>query len=265
VEAFTISGSSAFTLGFAALPDLPTRILAFTEAAVGLFLVALLISYLPTIYSAFSKRETAVTLLEVRAGSPPSAVTLLERFFRLHREHHFEEFFTEWERWFGEVEETHTSLAALGLFRSPRSTRSWVTASGAVLDSAALIASVVETEREAQEDLCIRAGYLALRHICDFFLIPYNPDPNADTPISVSRAEFDEACDHLAAAGVPLKADRERAWRDFAGWRCNYDEPLLALAELTLAPVAPWSSDRCHGQLRRLGATYGKVRRQRAA
>src|SRR5262249_35500022 len=161
--------------------------------------------------------------LEVRAGSPPSAVTLIARIYRLGRQHHLEEFFTQWELWFVELDETHTSLAALSFFRSPQPRRSWVTASGAVLDAAALIASAVEIERESQEDLCIRAGYLALRHICDFFRIPYHPEPNSDLPISVSRAEFDAACDHLTVARVPLKADRDQAWRDFAGWRCNYD------------------------------------------
>src|SRR5262249_31190160 len=161
-------------------------------------------------------------------------------------------FFTQWEQWFVELDETHTSLAALSFFRSPQPRRSWVTASGAVLDAAALIASAVEIERESQEDLCIRAGYLALRHVCDFFRIPYHPDPDVSLPVAVTRAEFDAACNQLSAARVPLKADRDQAWRDFAGWRCNYDEVLLALAELTMAPEAPWSADRCTGQLRRL-------------
>ena len=96
----------------------------------------------------------------------------------------------------------------------------------------------------AQADLCIRAGYLALRRIADFFQIAYNANPQPGDPISISRDEFDAACDELARHGVPLKADRDQAWRDFAGWRVNYDTVLLALAAITMAPYAPWSSDR---------------------
>ena len=63
-------------------------------------------------------------------------------------------------------------------------------------------------------------------------------------PISIDRTEFDAAYDRLAAAGLPLKPDRDQCWRDFAGWRVNYDTVLLDLARLTMAPYAPWSSDR---------------------
>src|SRR3984893_13879142 len=84
INIFKISGSSLFTLGYATLDDLPTTILIFTEAAIGLFLIALLIAYLPNMYAAFSKREAAVTLLEVRAGSPPSALEMFKRYQRIH-------------------------------------------------------------------------------------------------------------------------------------------------------------------------------------
>ena len=86
--------------------------------------------------------------------------------------------------------------------------------------------------------------YLALRSIADYFEIAYNPHAKAEDPISVSRAEFDTLLDHLEADDVPLKADRDQAWRDFSGWRVNYDTVLVALAGLTAAPPAPWSSDR---------------------
>src|SRR5204863_3163521 len=85
---------------------------------------------------------------------------------------------------------------------------------------------------------------LALRELADLYGIPYDPDPAPEALISISRDEFDDAYRHLGAAGVPIRPDRERAWRDFAGWRVNYDSVLLALAGLTMAPYAPWSSDR---------------------
>jgi hypothetical protein len=243
---FLVSGSSLFTLGFATVDTLPQMILAFSEATIGLILVALLIAYLPTMYSNFSRRETAVTLLAVRAGSPPSAVEMILRVHRigLLGDSEMHEFWREWEAWFAELEESHTSLASLVFFRSPNPNHSWVTASGAVLDTAALTVSVLDVPRDPQVDLCIRAGYLALRRIADFFRIQYHSDPHyPDDPISISRAEFDAVCERLADGGVPLKADREQAWHDFAGWRVNYDTVLLAVARLVMAPEAPWSSD----------------------
>src|SRR5262249_46294648 len=141
--ALTTSGSSLFTLGFATLGDLPTTLLAFTEATIGLILIALLISYLPTMYSAFSRPETAVTLLAVRAGSPPSAVELIWRYHAVNGLDGMHDLWVSWEQWFAELEETHTSLAALPYFRSSRPERSWVTAAGTVLDAAALRASTL--------------------------------------------------------------------------------------------------------------------------
>ena len=238
--AFKVSGSSLLTLGFSTVEDLPATVLAFSEATIGLILVALLIAYLPTMYAAFSRREAAVSMLEVRAGSPPSAVEMILRFHRLNRLIYFNTLWTSWEVWFVELEESHTSLAALAFFRSPHPDRSWITAAGTVLDAAALVISTVDIPPDPQANLCIRAGYLALRRIAEFFRIPYNPDPAPDDPISLSRATFDAAYDQLAAAGVPLKPDRDAAWKGFAGWRVNYDTVLVTLASLTMAPDAPW-------------------------
>jgi len=136
---YKISGSSLFTLGYAVADDFVTTSLIFTESAIGLFLVALLIAYLPTMYAAFSKREAAVTMLEVRAGSPPSALEMISRFDRLNRLDKLGELWVTWELWFVDIDESHTSLAALSFFRSPQSSRSWITAAGTVLDAAALV------------------------------------------------------------------------------------------------------------------------------
>ena len=262
--AFSTSGSSAFTLGFARVHDLPSTALAFSEAALGIGLLALLITYLPSMYAAFSRREREVALLEVRAGSPPTAEAMLRRYYLIHGFDRLPEAFEEWEKWFADVEESHTSLAALPFFRSPRPERSWITAAGAVLDAAALRSSIIDAERVSSAELCVRAGYLALRHIADFFSIVYDPDPAPTDPISIRREEFDGLCDRLAAAGVPLKPDRDQAWRDFAGWRVNYDTVLLALATLTMAPTAPWSSDRSP-PFRRVPVTpWGRRRRFRS-
>jgi hypothetical protein len=242
-EDLTSSGSALLTLGFERPDGLPTAVLAFTEAGIGLTLVALLITYLPSLYSAFSARESQVALLEVRAGGPPSGVAMIERFARINWVGGLSSVWERWERWFVDLEESHTSFPALVFFRSPQPQQSWVTAAGAVLDAAALHSSTL-VEHDPDAMLCIRSGYIALRRIAGFFGIPYDPDPQPDGPISVTREEYDEAYDRLAAAGLELKGDRDQAWRDFVGWRVNYDQVLLALAGLVMAPYAPWSSDR---------------------
>jgi hypothetical protein len=242
--AFLLSGSSLLTLGFAPVHGILQTALAFSAATIGLGLIALLIAYLPTMYAAFSHREMAVTLLEVRAGSPPSAITMIERYHRIHNLTHLHDQWVAWEIWFSELEESHTTFAALPFFRSPHPERSWITAAGTVLDSAALANSTLDLPRDPTADLCIRAGFLALRQIADFLRLPHNPLPKPDDPISITREEFDAVCERLASSGVPLKPDRDQAWRDFAGWRVNYDAVLIGLAKLIIAPAAPWTGHR---------------------
>ncbi len=239
-----VSGSSFTTLGFSPPHGNPSDAAAVVEAVIGLGLVALLISFLPSIYSSFQRRELQVALLEVRAGDPPSAMKLIRRHYLIVSLDRLDELYITWELWFADIEETHTTLASLPFFRSPLPGRSWVTAAGAVLDSAALMVSTVDGPPLPEAQLCLRAGYLSLRRIAGFFGVPYDDDPAPGDPITVDRSEFDELCADLVAAGVPLRPDLDQAWRDFSGWRVNYDEVLVRLAGLVMAPYAPWSSDR---------------------
>ena len=258
-QSLVLSGSSITTLGFARPTDLPAAVLSFSEAALGLVLLALLITYLPSIYTVFSRREALVASLEVRAGTPASAVELLQRSWRVERLEGLRELWARWEDWFLDVAETHTSTPVLVFFRSPLPDHSWVIASGAILDSASLLLSAVDRPFDPRAAFCVRAGYLALRRVARFFRIPFDEDPAADDPISILREEFDQACEALGRQGLPLKEDRDRAWKDFRGWRVNYDRVLIALGGLTMAPPAPWVSDR---SLRdwRPRAVFGRAR-----
>lgn len=243
-EAFALAGSSLFTLGFGVHTDLPHVALTFVGAGVGLAFLALFITYLPSVYSAFQRRERGVAKLEVRAGEPPSGVYLIDLAWRVGRLENLRELWAEWEDWFTDVDESHGSFPVLAFFRSSHPDESWITAAGAVLDAASLFDSSVDVPRIPEPQYMIRSGYLCLRELADFFLIPVDHDPPPDGPISIRREEFDEAYERLRATGVPLKPDRDRCWRDFAGWRVNYDAALVGLARLTMAPRAPWSSDR---------------------
>jgi hypothetical protein len=243
--AYSVSGSSLLTLGFAEPSGVARIGLEFSEATLGLILLALLITYLPSMYAAFSRREAQVAMVANFAGQPPSAGELIERFWVLEDIDRLDaELWATWTSWFVEIDETHTSLSALPFFRSPQADRSWITAAGVVLDSGALRVSTLDLPRSPATELCIRSGYLALRNIATFFGIEHDPDPCAEDPISVTRAEYDATCDRLADVGVPLKPDRDQAWRDFVGWRVNYDTVLITLATLVMAPYAPWISDR---------------------
>ena len=244
-EALTLSGSSLFTLGFK-MHDTPLHMLfSFIEAALGMMIVALLIGYLPTMYAAFSLREAAVNQLDVRAGTPPTVSELVRRAHQIGKLGDMNQFWREWELLFTQIAESHTTLPALVYFRSPLGDRSWVTAAGSVLDAAAFMRSTVAVRRDPQADLCIRAGYLALRQIADYYGLSYDADPQYPAnPVSIDRSEFDAVYAELLTADVPLVSDRDQAWLDFAGWRVNYDRVLLALCALTAAPYAPWSSDR---------------------
>lgn len=261
-DAATASGSALLTLGLIHPASIAATLVSFTAAAVGFILLALLISYLPTLYGVFSRREAGVMTLETRAGSPPSAAVLLERFWNIEFFDELAGLWERWEGWFVELAETHTSFPAIAFFRSPEPDHSWITAAGTVLDAASIRCAAVDAPRDPRAELMIRAGYIALRRIAAFFGFWFDPDPRPDDPISIARAEFDEACERLVRAGMPVKADRDQAWRDFSGWRVNYDTVLLELAALTQAPPTPWTSDRSPVVSGRPGS--GRVRNRSA-
>jgi len=246
-DALLLSGSSLTTLGFRSAEGTAEMLVAILEALFGLGLVALLISFLPTIYSHFSRRETTVAKLFIRAENESGSadpVTLLVRSHSIGGLGRLDEIWEEWDQWFVELSESHRSFPSLNFFRSPDPDRSWVTGAGLVLDLASIHLSAVDVDANPRAALMVRSGFLSLRSLCEFFGIPYEPDPSPDDPISVTREEYDAAYARLAAAGVPVRADREQAWRDFRGWRVNYDGPLTYLADYTMAPYQPWVSDR---------------------
>ncbi len=242
--AIELSGSSVFTLGTTSVHHLGGDLLTYAEAGLGLLLVTLLITYLPSIYTAFSRRENGVSLLRIRAGSPPRSWAMLIRYHRIMERERLSAVWETWEGWFADIEETHASFSILSFFRSPQPEQSWVTAAGTVLDAASLWVSSVEHPRDPDAQLCIRAGYITLRRIAALFDLPYDADPRPGDPITIDRSEWEASVNEMADAGVPIVADRDAAWDAFRGWRVNYDSVLLNLARMLEAPPAPWVSDR---------------------
>jgi hypothetical protein len=244
-QSFLISGSSWFTLGTAFRGTFPSSILTFVQASMGVIITALLVSYLPSIYQAYQRRETLVGLLESRAGIPPHPAVMLSRYQWINGLHLLDDdVFSKWEQWFVEVEESHTSFAALAFFRSPRMDRSWITAAGCVLDTAAIRLSCFDMPFSGQTALCLRTGFISLRRLAEYFHTPFDADPLPTDTISVTRVEFNNMLVELRAAGVPLRSNEDQMWADFQGWRVNYDKALVGLAKLIIAPDGRWSSDR---------------------
>ena len=238
--ALKLSGSSLFTLGTTtAQGDL--AVLQFIEAAVGLTLLALLIAFIPTLYSAFQRREFSVSRLSVRAGIPATPWGVLEIAKSVESFERLDELWREWEQWFIEVGETHTTLPILNYYRSPNANQTWIGSAATVLDAAALFNAAVDAKPSPTAGLCIRSGWLTLRRLADYFKIPYPTNLHRSIPIAISREEFDIVLERLERSGVALVADREAAWLDYVGWRVNYDAIIEACYHLFNCPRTDWT------------------------
>lgn len=240
LDAFVLSGSSLTTLGIRSAESTETLVLIVIEALIGLGLVGLVISYLPTVYSAYQDREIAVARLEVRAGRPAHPLTFLERGHRIGWLDAMDDVWAEWEHWFLEIEETHSTHTSLSFFRSARYGRSWLQTAGVVLDAAALLQSTVDVERSPRAALCIRSGFVTLGTLADTFRIERPIDPAPYDHISITRLTFDQLCAELKGRGIPLKDDLDQAWTEFAGWRVNYDASLMGLLEYLRIEPGEW-------------------------
>jgi hypothetical protein len=251
-SAFVDSGSSLFTLGFAVPAGTAPAVIVFLAAATGLLILALQIAYLPTLYAAFNRRETAVTLLNERAGMPSWGPELLARTHYalgtgVSTLDTMPDLYAQWESWAADVAESHSTYPVLVRFRSPGPLSSWVTALLAVLDSAALfLALSPEAAPVVPARLCLRGGFRCFNRVARTlgFDIPEEPDPDAG--ISVTYAQFLDAVGRMREVGFPIERDPAEAWPDFVGWRVNYERAAYAVAEAVYAVPALWSGPRRH-------------------
>jgi hypothetical protein len=249
-DAFTLAGSSMFTLGFAAPSGSVPAALVFIAAATGLIIVTLQIAYLPTLYAAFNRRETDVALLNARAGVPSWGPELLARTHYalgsgVSTIDTLPELYEQWERWAADVAESHTTYLPLVRFRSPRPLSSWVTALLAVLDSAALILVLSpESAPTVPARLCLRSGFLCFSQIARAmgFEIPDEADPASGT--SLTYADFLDAIARMREVDFPIEREPEEAWPGFVGWRVNYEQAAYAIAAAVDAVPALWSGPR---------------------
>lgn len=243
------SALSLLTLGFGDIVPVGTaaRVLVVVEAATGLAVVALVISFLFSLYGSFQKREVAIVSLEAVAGAPPSGLAILEAHRKLGVMDGLGPLFDEWRQWSAEVLESHLAYPILGYFRSSHDDQSWVSALGAVLDAATLVVTTVEDGPKGQAKMVLQVGGHLVEDLARFFRLATFEDPG------VERAEFDQARRRLQAKGYKLR-EADAAWAAFAGLRSAYAGPLNEMATWWTTPPAQWIGDRSSvGHRRRVG------------
>jgi hypothetical protein len=251
-QAFSQAGSSLFTLGYARPDGAPLTAIDYLAAASGLVVVALQIGYLPSLYAAFNRRETEVTLLSSRAGTPAWGPEILARTrfgFGVEEDGAvMDEFYLQWERWAADLSESHTNYPVLTRFRSPTQLGSWLVALVAVLDSAALWMALAPSGAPAvQARLCLRMGFLALRSIAETVGLDVDHDPHPDTPLQLTYEEYLAGIARITSTSFRTERGPDEAWPDFRGWRVNYESVAYALMNRLDAVPGPWTGPRSNG------------------
>ncbi|HTT88825.1 MAG TPA: hypothetical protein VMF65_04665 [Acidimicrobiales bacterium] len=249
VTALTEAGSSMFTLGFVYTHGNEPAAVDVVAGATGMIVVALQIAYLPTLYGAFNRRETEVTLLGARAGHPPWGPELLlrTRYGVAVRTDDLPAFYNLWERWAADVAESHSNYPVLVRFRSPNALDSWLVGLLSVMDSAAMLLALRPSQDRIEPRRAIRMGFTAFREIGGALGMSVDLDPDPDSEISLSFEEFAAAVDQLRTVGFPIEREAAEAWPHFRGWRVNYEALAYALAYRTDQVPAPWSGPRRWG------------------
>ena len=235
-----VSGTTFFTLGLGDVTPRGAlaRGLTVLESGLGFGFLALVIGYFPVLYNAFSKREVSITLLDPRAGSPPSAGELLRRHGRDHL-HHLDRFLHEWEQWTAELIESHVSYPVLAYFRSQHSNQSWLAALTTILDACALLMAGTEEGEDWQASIT----FATARHAAIDLAKVFHLEPRAPSPDRLSSSDFARLSHLLSEAGRPPSDPKETAQR-LADLRQTYEPYINALADRFLMPLPVWVSPR---------------------
>lgn len=235
------AGTGLLTIGFGDIvPTAPvTRLIVIGSAGLGLGTVALVITYLFSLYGSFQRREVLVTMLDARAGAPPSGVALLETSQRTGLMDDLPALFGDWERWAAEVLDSHVAYPILGYFRSSHDNESWVASLGAMLDAAVLILTTVEGQPRGRAEMLVAIGVHLVEDVSSFFGF------SNDGRVGVERTEYDAARLRLEAAGFKLEGP-DVGWILFAQIRARYASRLNELAGFWMTPPALWVGDRDH-------------------
>jgi hypothetical protein len=231
------SGETFFTLGYGDIVPASyfSRALSVIEAGMGFGFLAVVIGYLPTLYSAFSRREIEISLLDARAGSPPSATELLSRALDGGQSGTLDQLFHDWERWAAEVLESHLSYPVLSFYRSQHSNQSWLGALTVILDATALVIAGIEgvnSEQARRTFKMARHAAVDLAQVVNAHHDPASHDRLTAEDLAQIRAQ-------LGAKGMRLGLgpDVEQKLHDL---RLRYEPYVVGIARNLYIPLPPW-------------------------
>jgi hypothetical protein len=236
------SGETFFTLGYGDI--VPTtaaaRLLSVLEAGMGFAFLGVVIGYIPVVYTSFSKREIQISMLDARAGSPPTAAELLVRLAGTSDHPTIEqgvldEVLRDWERWSAELLESQLSYPVLTFFRSQHSNQSWVGALTTMLDVTTLILVGIEGVHPGQA----RLSFAMARHAAVDLAQVVNARYDAAAPERLDEADYQSLVETLAAAGLKLRNTLE-ARQKLNRLRSMYEPYVHSTAKNLMLPVPPW-------------------------
>ena len=231
------AATSLLTLGFGDIVAVgaPARFVVTTAAIGGLGAVALVVTFLFSLYGSYQRREIQVVILQASAGAPPSAVALLETYAQLDLVGRLPELFIDWQRWAVEVLDSHVAYPLLGFFRSSHDNLSWISALGTILDAASLVLTTITGVPRGEAKLVKRLGTHLVEDI-------HNLGFHAGNEATLDRSDFEAACARLQDAGYTLN-NPDEAWPAFEASRATYAPRLEAMARYWATPATSWLGD----------------------
>ena len=238
-----ISGTTIFTLGLGDVTpnNVWARALTILEAGTGFGFLAVVMGYFPVLYGAFSRREVSISLLDARAGSPPTAAELLRRHSYEGGESALSLLLVEWERWSAELLESHISYPLLCYFRSQHTNQSWISALTAVLDTSALLIAGVQGHEARQAQLTFAMARHALVDLSQIFsLAPANGAPDR-----LPAARYEQLYGLLCQSGVSVCRDGH-SYERLQEMRALYEGYAVVLSDYLCMPLPPWIADQPH-------------------
>ena len=238
-----VSGTTIFTLG---LGDVTphgawARQLIILEAGTGFGFLAVVMGYFPVLYSAFSRREVSISLLDARAGSPPTAAELMRRHSYKGADQALSVLLIEWERWSAELLESHISYPLLCYFRSQHNNQSWISALTSILDTSALLIAGVQGHEARQAQLTFAMARHAMVDLAQIFSLA----PRNDAPDRLPRDAYERLYKLLCQSGVSVCPDSHSMDR-LRDMRVLYEGYAEALSSYLFMPLPPWIADQPH-------------------
>lgn len=236
-----VSGTTIFTLGLGDVTPRSAwaRELVILEAGTGLGFLAVVMGYFPVLYSAFSRREVSISLLDARAGSPPTAAELLRRHSHEGAEAALTLLLEEWERWSAELLESHISYPLLCYFRSQHNNQSWISALTAILDTCALLIAGVKGHEARQAQLTFAMARHAMVDLAQIFSVR----PAGAVADRLPPERYERLHNLLCQAGVKLCRDANSMQR-LNELRALYEGYAEGLSRYLLMPLPPWIADQ---------------------